>query len=61
MYSVTLAFGEHEKGWTNVESCEIVGRVLKMLKHDYISKITIIVELPKQYRLIITKEESEEE
>lgn len=56
MYSITLAFGEDQKGWSGVHSYEIIEGELNMLKYEYIGKYVITVELPKQYRLIITKE-----
>jgi len=61
MYSVTLAFGDEQKGWSGVYSYEIIGNELNMFKCEHDVKYGISVELPKQYRLIITKEESEEE
>jgi len=57
MYTLTLAFGDEQEGWSGVYSYEILEGVLNMLKYEYISKNVIEVELPKQYRLIITKED----
>jgi hypothetical protein len=56
MMNITLAFGEEQIGWQDVHSYEILEGVLTMLIYKYMSRDVVTVELPKRYRLIITKE-----